>query len=187
MKKCKGCKEEKPLEDFYKHKRMADGYLSFCKSCKRTDGADYYANNTDKIKLYYTRPDVRKRKLKLKRQWNIDNKEHTRKYSHDNKVYRNKQRREKYSNDPENRMLVLLRGRLYAALNGINKSASTIELLGCTIKELRNHLESLFQQGMNWDNKGKWEIDHIKPCNSFNLVDAEQQRKCFNYTNLQPL
>lgn len=41
---------------------------------------------------------------------------------------------------------------------------------------------------MNWDNHGEiWEIDHIKPCDSFNLTDIEQQKQCFHYTNTQPL
>ena len=31
------------------------------------------------------------------------------------------------------------------------------------------------------------EIDHIKPCSSFNLLDESEQLKCFNYKNLQPL
>jgi hypothetical protein len=44
---------------------------------------------------------------------------------------------------------------------------------------------------MNWDNYGfgidKWNMDHIIPCASFDLSDPEQQKKCFHYTNLQPL
>ena len=52
-------------------------------------------------------------------------------------------------------------------------------------------MESQFTLGMNWDNygrgKGKWNIDHIIPCDSFNLLDEEEQKKCFHYTNLQPL
>jgi hypothetical protein len=32
-----------------------------------------------------------------------------------------------------------------------------------------------------------WHIDHIKPCSTFNLSIKEEQLKCFNYENLQPL
>ena len=38
--------------------------------------------------------------------------------------------------------------------------------------------------GMTWDNI---HIDHIQPCASFDLEDPNEQRKCFHYTNLQPL
>jgi hypothetical protein len=48
-------------------------------------------------------------------------------------------------------------------------------------------MESLFLEGMSWDNYGKWHIDHIRPCSSFDLSDTEQQKICFNYKNLQPL
>ena len=32
-----------------------------------------------------------------------------------------------------------------------------------------------------------WHIDHIKPVSKFNLLDLKQQKRCFNYKNLQPL
>ena len=40
-----------------------------------------------------------------------------------------------------------------------------------------------------WDNYGQkgWVIDHILPCCSFDLSKPEEQRKCFHYSNLQPL
>ena len=67
------------------------------------------------------------------------------------------------------------------------KAKSTLELIGCSISELRAHIEAQFKPGMTWANHGKWHIDHIRPCASFNLTDPEQQRQCFNYKNLQPL
>ncbi len=80
------------------------------------------------------------------------------------------------------------RTRLYQALKGKVKSARTMELIGCSIEELWNHLESKFKPFMRKENYGKlWQVDHIIPCASFDLSDPEQQKKCFHYTNLQPL
>lgn len=46
-----------------------------------------------------------------------------------------------------------------------------------------------FKDGMNWGNYNYngWHIDHIKPCALFDLSKEEEQKKCFHYTNLQPL
>ena len=77
--------------------------------------------------------------------------------------------------------------RLRHFINGSNKSKTTKELIGCTQEELIKHLESMFKQGMSWENYGKWHIDHIKPCSLFNLELEEEQLECFNYKNLQPL
>ena len=42
---------------------------------------------------------------------------------------------------------------------------------------------------MNWLNYGRhgWHVDHIRPCASFDLSKPSEQKKCFNYKNLQPL
>jgi hypothetical protein len=73
--------------------------------------------------------------------------------------------------------------------NNSKKYKSTIILLGFSIYDFRNYLESKFIEGMTWDNYGLkgWHIDHIRPCASFDLTDPEQQKQCFHYTNLQPL
>lgn len=80
-----------------------------------------------------------------------------------------------------------LRNRIIKVLKGINKSETTLKLLGCSVKYLKQHLESTFQIGMTWDNYGKWHIDHIRPCASFDLSKESEQKKCFHYSNLQPL
>jgi hypothetical protein len=72
-----------------------------------------------------------------------------------------------------------------------NKNSS-LSCLGCDMQWLEAWLEIQFQSGMTWDNWGKtgwdgWEIDHIRPCASFDLSDLEQQKQCFHWTNLQPL
>jgi len=90
---------------------------------------------------------------------------------------------------PKYIILRALRKRLGFALNAIKqkKNISTISLLGCSIEKFRRHIELKFQNRMNWKSYGKWHIDHIKPIAKFDLNDLEEQKKCFHYTNLQPL
>lgn len=91
--------------------------------------------------------------------------------------------------DPIYRIKRALRSRIRLALRGIDKSQKTLELLGCSLEQFRNHVEAQFTIGMTWENYGKngWELDHIIPCSFFNLINPEEQKKCFNYTNIQPL
>jgi len=94
-----------------------------------------------------------------------------------------------YRQDPTQKLLNSLRSRLSSLTKGGRKSASTMDLTGCTVEALRQHLEAQFTDGMSWTNYGRdgWHIDHIRPCASFDLTDPEQQRQCFHYSNLQPL
>jgi hypothetical protein len=82
---------------------------------------------------------------------------------------------------------MLLRQRFKAAIKGY-KINQIENLIGCSVKECKFYLEKLFLPEMNWENHGKvWEIDHTKPCASFDLTDIKQQQECFHYTNLKPL
>ena len=62
-----------------------------------------------------------------------------------------------------------------------------MELIGCTIDELRSHIESQFKPWMMWENHGLWDIDHIKAMSSFDLSDPAQQHACCHWSNLQPM
>lgn len=79
--------------------------------------------------------------------------------------------------------------RIHSALRHYKKSDSTMKLVGCSLGVLKRHIESQFTTGMSWDNYGQfgWHIDHKIPCAAFDLNEPSQQRKCFHYTNLQPL
>lgn len=112
--------------------------------------------------------------------------EYARKYRKENGKKRYEYYKNRYEKDIEFRLLRNMRQRLYIATKK-GKNNHTNELIGCSIEELRNHLENKFQEGMNWSNYGKWHIDHIRPCASFDLTDLEQQKECFHYSNLQPL
>ncbi len=91
--------------------------------------------------------------------------------------------------DPQFRFANRLRHSILERLEGKKKVEKTVDLLGCSIEELKAHLEAQFLPGMSWENHGYWgwHIDHKIPCSSFDLTDPEQQRVCFHYSNLQPL
>ena len=97
--------------------------------------------------------------------------------------------KERKKTDPVFKLLKTLRSRLGTALRSqsAEKRDTTFKLTGCNMNFLQSHLEAKFTEGMTWENHGKWHIDHIKPCCTFNLEDEEEQKKCFHYTNLQPL
>jgi len=80
-----------------------------------------------------------------------------------------------------------MRWRVRDALNGQEKHRKTMEYVGCDAEALREYLESKFLDGMTWENKHEFHIDHIRPCASFDLDNEVERHKCFHYTNLQPL
>jgi hypothetical protein len=149
----------------------------------------YRASNPEKIVAKNRRNSDRLKRLRdanpeefnrRARAWRLENLDLRRKVERE---YANKRRHE----DLNFRLKNNLRSRVVRSLHNNCKSAHTAELTGCSIEELRGHLEKGFKAGMNWDNYGKWHIDHILPCASFDLTKAEEQARCFHFSNLQPL
>lgn len=67
----------------------------------------------------------------------------------------------------------------------IKKKTKTEIILGCSIAHFKKHLESQFKEGMSWENRSAWHIDHIIP---LALAKNEDQLiKLNHYTNLRPL
>lgn len=69
--------------------------------------------------------------------------------------------------------------------NGYSKKSKTHSILGSDWDVVKSHFESLFKDGMFWDNYGLWEIDHIIPLSTANTED--DVIKLCHYKNLQPL
>lgn len=96
-----------------------------------------------------------------------------------------------WANNPQAKLHARMNTLISTALKnvGVRKSLRTAELVGCSIAELKQHLEQNFQEGMSWENYSRhgWHIDHIRPCASFNLEDEQQQKTCNNWRNLLPM
>ena len=159
LKTCIKCLIEKELNNFRveKHKNGKSYTRNVCKKCKQN-------------------------------QYNKDKKRaRDRKYG---KIYRKKRttyERNRIKYDVQYRLTRNLRSRLRAALKNKQKYGSAIKDLGCSIEELKRHLEKQFINGMSWDNYGEWHIDHIKALSLYNLENKEEFIEANNYLNLQPL
>lgn len=194
---CTRCGEEKPanLENFAPHKMGKFGLNSRCRPCKKIEGAELRS-----------RPDQQKRQ----KAWRDANKGRVReanlayrasgykstaavaKWRQENLIEVRKKQAEKMrkrrAEEPEFALKCRLRGRIRHMARG-RAGRSTVELLGYTAKQLRDHLERQFVRGMGWHNMGEWEIDHIIPIAAFNIatVDDPDFKVCWALTNLRPL
>lgn len=78
---------------------------------------------------------------------------------------------------------------LHRALKDKKNGAPSFELLKFSVEELMIHLEKQFVDGMNWENYGKWHVDHVNPLAKFNYetpADADFGH-AWALTNLRPL
>jgi hypothetical protein len=85
------------------------------------------------------------------------------------------------------RFFIGLRNTCYRVVKQLSlgkKPTSTFKWIGCSQEELKARFESLFAEGMTWENYGEWHVDHIRPICSFTAEEWEQVN---HYTNLQPL
>jgi len=142
----------------------------------------YRLKNKEKIKQFLKEWHLKNREKENQKskEWRLNNKGYMKKYL---KEYEKKRR----ETDPNFKLKKSMRTRIWSVLKGKSKSKPTMKLLGCSIEECWQHLESKFQPGMTRENHGLWHVDHIVPCASFDLRCPVQQMACFHYTNLQPL
>lgn len=185
FKVCAICGQDKPHSEYLIRKKNGKEKLrAECKCCTNERRRHLY-NTKNRLKI-----------LEKNKSWINKNKEYKKDYDKKRekniRELRSKQHLEYYHNkksDPIYRLKKSLRSRLYFALVNNAKAGKTIDMIGCSIDFLKAHLESKFKDGMSWDNYGVdgWHVDHIIPCVAFDLSKAEEQYKCFNYTNLQPL
>ena len=174
---CEGCKEDKPIEEFSTSQKRRK-----CKKCLNKECREYKKKNRDKISVY-------------NKQYKNDIKDEIKEYNHDynlanREAIQKRQsayQKERKKTDPVFKLAGCLRNRLRVCLKTRNRK-STKELTGCEYAFVRDWLQSQFIDDMTFENHGeKWHIDHVLPCAKFNMLDEEEQRRCFNWTNLQPM
>lgn len=182
IKICNQCKKEKTILEYSRDKYTKDGFTSSCKECRNTKSKIWHQKNylENKEEVLIKNSEWRKS--------NWDKVYNQRKESGYCKRSRKKWYHKKGKFNINWVISERIRHRIRNVLNGKVKSKSTLELLGCSIDDLKNHLQSKFYANMSWQNYGTyWHIDHIRPCASFNLENEEEQKICFHYSNLQPL
>lgn len=215
IKTCNACKEEKPIEEFLLKRNGK--YHSWCNDCRKLKKKEWDFKNEDHIieykkkteehrikkdieyreshrkelrlqasvynekmrdyrKQQRLKPENRQREKERGRKWRAENKEHTSIYF-----------KEYYAKDDSKRIGRNLRHRLHKILKGTNSALHTKDIAGCSLEFLKHHIESQFTEAMSWENYPTWHVDHIIPCNAFDLTNPIHQRACFYWKNLQPL
>lgn len=207
MKTCSKCQANKPEAGFSKNKNNADGLHVWCKTCcaeqnklwrqahpnyekERHARCGAIRNAQDRARRAANPEPFRAkgRRARLKNKAWYQAYERRRNQDPIRKMKHNRRTQAAARTRIDVKIALNLRRRIIHVLHGTNKSAATMDLLGCTIDQFLGHLEINFQEGMNWENYGKvWEMDHKKPCALFDLTDPAQQRACFHWKNIQPL
>lgn len=157
-----------------------------CPNCLIVWRENHYSNldNKEKIKLYH-------------RNWYAINKERilqeikTNPEKKETKRLRDNKRQQKLRNeDPAFKLRKNFSRIVNHVLKGNKNGKSIKKYLPYTFEELKIHLESQFDEKMNWQNYGSyWHVDHIYPQSALPYVSMEEEnfKKCWALENLRPL
>jgi hypothetical protein len=171
---CSKCGDSQNITEFRKDATKKDGLRPECKLCVKNYEMTQRINNptlmSEKLKKFYN-----------------DNPEKRKEYRKNYKSRKHEQRKERRNSDPVFNLINRVRCRIwkYLTILNISKKNKTFEIVGCTPEFLKEHLEKQFVDGMTWENRNEWHIDHITPLSS--AKTEEELYKLCHYTNLQPL
>jgi hypothetical protein len=210
MKKCNKCCIEKVFSNFSKQPRNKDGYENQCKECRLNDhrrrkgikkpsgirvvseneklGIGKLCNKCKEDKLFSEFNKGHKlNKFGLNTYCKNCQSSLGKKYFKSNKSKVINKIQKRLNEDKMFKLKCNIRNLIRMSFKnlGYNKKSKTFQILGCTSMEFYNHIESQFVDGMNWDNRKLWHIDHIIPVSS--VKTEEELIKLNHYTNLRPL
>jgi len=204
---CKDCHKIVYKKDYNKEyyennkEKFKENHKKWCEENDRTEyRKKYWSDNSDKLKAKQkefrenNKELVAERKRKYWESLSPEKKEelktrkrelyHKNKYKEKKKDYVN----EKLHTDEFFKLKFNIRSLIRNAFRRgfTTKSKKTIEILGCSFEEFKLHLESKFDDKMNWENQGTyWHMDHIIPISS--AITEEDVYRLNHYTNFQPL
>jgi hypothetical protein len=211
---CRGeCGQEKDIEEFstYKAKNGIIKHRYYCKACDYLRVKEYRKKNPDKHKAQMERhyEKHRNERLRYHEQHYLDHKEERAEYYQENSVeirekikkyydanpgkkqeINQKYFNKRYNTDINFKISHTIGNGIRASLHGNKNGIHWEELVGYTLQQLIHHLESKFDNKMNWGNYGTyWQIDHTVPVNAFNIKSYTDRtfRNCWSLENLQPL
>lgn len=145
-------------------------------------GQAYFDMLNKEIKRLQNNQSRRIRSVEKRIEYNLNRREHER-----------DRQRSRYWKDTAHRTDQRIKTHINKVLRDLKPIGRYGDMLGYTGQELKDHMESLFTDGMSWDNIGEWTVDHIKPKCSFNFYDEYGEYKhtamveCWSLSNLQPL
>lgn len=194
-KKCISCDTTQYVSEFHTiNKKSGHVYIvNNCKNCEkiRKKKPEYVQRSLERHKEYYK--ENRDQMITKSKSYYDENRDKVKKYQceyHKRPDVVKKRKKKRYDRRQENeeyRIMCNLSARITKLLKTM-KSTKSIKLIGCTIPEFKKWIEWQFDSNMSWDNYGTyWHIDHVTPCNSFNLANLEEQFICFHWSNCRPL
>jgi len=186
---CKTCGVNKPIEEFSVRKEYKDGRRNECIICYREKRKKYNGRYKDRVSDWY----FNNKELTVQRtkEWKENNYERNRLLNRKSEKKRRsditKKNKERYHSNSLFRLRMAIPPLIRNSLNkkGFSKKSLTSEILGIDYEGFYKHIENQFTNGMTWDNRGSWELDHKIPVS---LGKTEEEIiKLNHYTNFQPL
>lgn len=197
-KKCRICEKTKDISEYNTGSaKCKDCQREYCKKWREDNEielkkrkSEYYFENKYEIRRH------QKEYRKKNKEYVLEQSKKRREKNKDKIKEWSKNSREKRFKNPQNRLNKNISNGIRKALNGNKKGKTWERLVGYTLDELKNHLESLWEPWMNWANYGNpngdhtncWHIDHIIPQNMFKYTSHEDEefKLCWSLNNLQP-
>lgn len=190
MKTCKICKLTKELTEFNPASKVKDKiyYRGECKPCNLLKQS---SDQTAQIKYRTSEKGAAvKSAYKKTDKYKAYQKEYdkVREATPARKLSKYTYIKNRLKEDPFYRLRLNVRNRLRGAMKvkGWHKDNEFSKYIGCSLEELRKHIECQFSPQMNWDNYAFfWEVDHKIALG--NAKTEKEMYKLCHYTNLVPL